>query len=305
MCSYERWTWRLNHASHGKAGLRHSAAHHEEWETQSRTLMPTIMTEFQILSDLHLENPSAYDVFLIPPKAPYLALLGDIGVIKDGGFFPFIKTQLARFQIVFFLLGNHEPYHSNWSYVREKIQQFSDSISSEQSLGSFVFLNRTRHDLSPDVTILGCTLYSRIEEAFMNDVSFGLNDFYQIDGWTVEDHCASHDADLKWLNEQVSYIARSEPQRKIVIFTHHSPISRDSRAVDPKHANSPLSSGFATDLSMEECWKTPQVRLWAFGHTHYNACFTEEDTGKQVVSNQRGYYFAQAQAFDAEMVIRV
>jgi hypothetical protein len=33
----------------------------------------------QILSDLHSEAPKAYDVFNILPKAPYLALLGDIG----------------------------------------------------------------------------------------------------------------------------------------------------------------------------------------------------------------------------------
>ena len=33
----------------------------------------------QILSDLHLDAPKAYDVFKIVPKAPYLALLGDVG----------------------------------------------------------------------------------------------------------------------------------------------------------------------------------------------------------------------------------
>ena len=53
------------------------------------------MVEFQILSDLHLENPSAYDVFGISPHAPYLALLGDISVVEDAGFFTFIETQLA------------------------------------------------------------------------------------------------------------------------------------------------------------------------------------------------------------------
>lgn len=67
------------------------------------------MSAFQILSDLHLESPSAYDVFKVSPKAPFLALLGDIGVVKDAGFIAFIQTQLRQFQIVFFLLGNHEP----------------------------------------------------------------------------------------------------------------------------------------------------------------------------------------------------
>jgi hypothetical protein len=35
----------------------------------------------QILSDLHLEAPKAYDIFEVVPKAPYLALLGDISNI--------------------------------------------------------------------------------------------------------------------------------------------------------------------------------------------------------------------------------
>lgn len=37
----------------------------------------------QILSDLHLEAPKAYDVFDIISKAPYLALLNDIGNVAS------------------------------------------------------------------------------------------------------------------------------------------------------------------------------------------------------------------------------
>ncbi|KAF2995302.1 hypothetical protein E8E14_003829 [Neopestalotiopsis sp. 37M] len=36
----------------------------------------------QTISDLHLETPKAYDVHEIPAKAPYLALLGDIGLFS-------------------------------------------------------------------------------------------------------------------------------------------------------------------------------------------------------------------------------
>jgi hypothetical protein len=70
------------------------------------------MVEIQIVSDLHLENPSAYEIFEVTPHAPYLALLGDMGVVEDAGFFTFIETQLAQFQVVFLLLGNHEPWQS-------------------------------------------------------------------------------------------------------------------------------------------------------------------------------------------------
>ncbi|KAJ5126783.1 hypothetical protein N7448_007562 [Penicillium atrosanguineum] len=261
----------------------------------------------QIVSDLHLEKPPTYDVFEIIPEAPYLALLGDIGLVRDDGFFTFIKAQLQKFQIVFLLLGNHEPWHSTWVKTKERIKQFSDSVKQQYStkdLGVFVFLDQTRYDLSSEVTILGCTLYSQISEQHRERISTGVNDFYHIDNWTVDDHNAAHRADLDWLNGQVSEIATSEPQRKIVVFTHYSPVAQDPRAVDPRHVDSPLSSGFATDLSMQECWKNSRVCLWAFGHTHYNTEFMEEGTGKLVVSNQRGYYSSHSKGFEPRKVVR-
>lgn len=262
----------------------------------------------QILSDLHLETPASYDLFHIPAQAPYLVLLGDIGNVKDDGFFEFIETQLHKFQIVFFLLGNHEPYYSNWSTAWAKIRAFSDMLntkrqSQSKKLGEFVFLNQTRYDLAPDITILGCTLYSQVTQAQEERVSFGLKDFYHILDWAVEDHNAAHRADVAWLNHQVSDIVRSNPQQKIMVFTHHSPVGGDSRATDPVHANSSISSAFATDLTGEVCWETAQVCLWAFGHTHYNCDFVDERTEKRIVANQRGYYFAQAKEFDPAKVI--
>ncbi|KAB8218090.1 acyl-CoA dehydrogenase mitochondrial precursor [Aspergillus novoparasiticus] len=246
------------------------------------------MASFQILSDLHLEAPEAYDLFDIAPKAPYLALLGDIG------------------NIVFFLLGNHEPYHSNWATARENMQKFSTTINQKrtqegQQLGEFVFMDQARYDISPHITVLGCILYSRVPKSQETHVSFGLNDFYHIEDWTVEAHCAAHEADRTWLNDQVSQIVKSEPRRKIVIFSHHSPTLTPA-AVDPVHANSPISSVFATDIAEEPCWKNTQVCLWAFGHTHYNCDFIDDKTGKRLVANQRGYYFAQSKAFDPEKV---
>ncbi|KAL4956769.1 acyl-CoA dehydrogenase/oxidase [Aspergillus filifer] len=251
------------------------------------------MAALQIVSDLHLENPRAYDLFHISRRAPYLALLGDIGTVKDDELFTFLEAQLQIFELVFFLLGNHEPYDSNWSSVKDRVKKFQDDIDRrrerEPGLGKFVFLDQTRYDISEEVTVLGCTLYSRVPAAQNEMVSYRLNDFYYISDWTVEAHCEAHDADLKWLNEQVSQIVASKPHHKIVIFTHHSPTA-DPEASDPAHINSPISSAFSTDLSQELCWQKPQVRLWSFGHTHYNCDYTEQRTGKRVMANQRALY---------------
>lgn len=264
--------------------------------------------QLQILSDLHLEAPPAYDVYQIPPRAPYLALLGDIGDSKSTGLINFLVQQLKNFDVVFFLLGNHEPYHSSWPDMKARLKAFAENVAQrrqkEKNLGHFVFLDRTRYDISDGVTVLGCTLYSNILDEQLEAVSFGLSDFYNIKDWDVHLHSQAHQGDLAWLNDQVRSISHAEPHRKIIILSHHSPVFRGP-ATNPKYAKSPVGSGFATDLSAEECWTNSGVKLWAFGHTHFNCDYKDEKTGKRVMTNQRGYYFAQSVGFDDKKVITI
>lgn len=283
--------------------------HHFQRTIDNNTMAPQSTFSFQLFSDLHLEAPKAYDVFELPAQSPCAALIGDIGCVKDKGLLEFLQLQLERFKLVFFLLGNHEPYHSNWHHATTTIEKFASDMkqlrNTNTALGEFVFLNRTRYDTDDEVTILGCTLYSMIgpTKDDMDRVSMGLNDFYKIDDWTVEQHNEAHIADLAWLNAEVQKIATQEPHRKVVILTHHSP-TKDPRGVDPRHANSPISSGFCTDLSEEVCWTSPCVKVWAFGHTHFNCDFGGRP-GWQVVTNQRGYYFAQADVYMGDKVIEI
>jgi len=76
-------------------------------------------------------------------------------------------------------------------------------------------------------------------------------------------------------------------------------------ASNPKNAGSPILSGFSSDLSGEICWSSVNVRVWAFGHTHFNCDFLEQGSGKRVVTNQRGYYFNQSEGFDECKTIEV
>ncbi|RMJ23309.1 ser Thr protein phosphatase [Aspergillus sp. HF37] len=262
----------------------------------------------QILSDLHLESPTAYDVFHVDPKAPFLALLGDVGYVKDDGFFPFLRKQLEIFQIVFLVLGNHEPYASSWAETKASVERFRDDVGDSagkgEALGKLVLLEQTRYDVSPTLTILGCTLFSHIVPEQAENVSFGLNDFYHTRDWSIEAHTEAHLADLSWLNQEVASISHLEPDRKVIILTHYCP-STDENVVAPRHRGSKLSSGFMTDLSNNLCWQSDIVTLWAFGHTHFNCDFLDSTTGKRVMSNQRGYYFAQSAGFDGEKIVEV
>ncbi|GAB1312202.1 Ser/Thr protein phosphatase superfamily [Madurella fahalii] len=263
----------------------------------------------QVLSDLHLEAPKAYDVFEIEPKAPYLALLGDIGNVAahKHDYFEFLTRQLQQFRIVIFVPGNHEAYHSNWPETLDTLRAFQKDARKSPSLGEFILLDRGVFQLPDSNTvILGCSLFSRIPPESHMAVSTGLNDFFQTDEWDVDAHNEMHNRDLSWLNAQVANLEGSDV--KIIIFSHWSP-TLDARAIDPRHVGSRITSAFSTDLSREKCFKSDKVKLWAFGHTHYNCDFVaerEDGAGPlRLVANQRGYYFAQSDGFNSEKTIEV
>ncbi|KAI0010448.1 Ser/Thr protein phosphatase superfamily [Xylariaceae sp. FL0662B] len=273
------------------------------------------MVGLQIISDLHLESPKAYDIFDITPKAPYLALLGDIGYVSHGReYFGFLRRQLSRFRVVFLVMGNHEPWHSTWEDTKRAVRQFERDIQGErqtrQDIGELVVLDRTRYEIAVSskgegaVVILGCTLFSRVPTESVEAVGFGVNDFYHTAGWTVERHNAAFEEDLGWLNDQVASLRRSSKGRRAVVLTHYNPTA-DPRTSDPRHRDSPIRSGFATDLSGEICWRSEDVAVWAFGHTHFNCDFEDGVTGKRVLTNQRGYYFSQAAGFVEDKVVEL
>ncbi|KAI1352586.1 Ser/Thr protein phosphatase superfamily [Xylaria sp. FL0043] len=267
------------------------------------------MVNLQVISDIHLESPKAYDIFEITPKAPYLALLGDVGYVShEQGYFDFLRRHLLKFRTIFLVLGNHEPWHSTWDATKEAVRGFERKISQERQssagLGEIVLLDRAiyhiKEEAEESVAIIGCTLFSRVPAQSIEAVSFGVNDFYRIENWTVEEHNAMFEGDLQWLNEQVLSLRGN----KIVVLTHYSP-TFDERTTDPKHRASPIHAGFASDLSNSLVWLSGDVAVWAFGHTHFNCDYVDERTGKRVVTNQRGYYFSQSLGFDEDKVIEL
>lgn len=264
----------------------------------------------QILSDLHLETPKSYDVFEVTPKAPYLALIGDIGTVvaHKADFLDFIKRQLQQFRAVLFVPGNHEAYHSNWTDTLQVLQEFEKTVCDDGSLGQFVLLDRETFRLpGSDIVVLGCSLFSQVPDQQRDHVSVGLNDFFQTKDWDVPDHNEAHSRDLAWLNATVGALVEKEDDIKIIIMTHWSP-STDARAVDPRHRQSSISSAFSTDLSQQLCFTSQRVKVWAFGHTHYNCEFKAKRDGGEplrLVTNQRGYYFSSSAGFDPEKVIEL
>ena len=265
---------------------------------------------FQIVSDLHLETHPSYDSYKLPQTAPYLALLGDIGHVNEASLFAFLEKQLHRYWAVFYLIGNHEPKGLTLADARARVRAFAarmDALRARSTVGRFVFLERARYDLTPGVTVLGCTLFSRVRPDQAAAVQARLVDLRDTREWAVAEHNRAHAADLEWLNDEVARLAREEPERRVAVFTHHSPCGDDPRATNPRHEGSEVSSGFATDLRGEVCWAGSNVTLWAFGHTHWNCNFVveESEARKTVLANQKGYSRMVRDDFNAKKIFEV
>lgn len=274
-------------------------------QTSLRSILNLASESFQVLSDLHLEVGQQYSSFTIPPIAANLILAGDVGRLTDyDGYLGFIKSQTDQFKRVFLVLGNHEFYGISF---RDGLQK-AKKLEAETCLnGRLILLQNSRLDIpGSSVTVVGCTLWSRIPADAEDIVRSKIKDFQRIDSWTVEAHNAAHNTDICWLMDEIKSIRQqtqnTKKPRTILVVTHHAPSIAGTSS--PQHTLNPWNSAFATDVLHEDGWDG--VKVWAFGHTHFTTEFKVD--GIKVLSNQRGYVFPwskqQTKAdFDARKVI--
>ncbi|KAL4750532.1 hypothetical protein BDW72DRAFT_213292 [Aspergillus terricola var. indicus] len=264
-------------------------------------------TSFQVLSDLHLEVNQQYLTFEIPLCSKHLILAGDIGCLLDyDNYLGFLQRQTDRFNLVFLVLGNHEFYHDTFAAGLQKARQ----LEQEPSLrGRLILLHQRRYDIPGScVTILGCTLWSKVPDEAREIVRSKIQDFRKIQDWTVDDHNGSHEADLAWLLGEIESIRSDNKtmtqERSILVVTHHAPSLQKTSS--PQHANTPWSSAFGTEI-LPRFPKSSGIKTWVYGHTHYATEFINQ--GIRVVANQRGYAFPWSEGpkdgFDIEKVIHV
>ncbi|KIV97711.1 hypothetical protein PV10_01425 [Exophiala mesophila] len=249
-------------------------------------------SRFQILSDLHLEVGDQYLTYHIPVQAPFLILAGDIGRLQDyDKYLSFIATQCAQFDAVYLVLGNHEFYGISRTEGLAHAQRLEKDA---KTLGRLKVLYRTRLDIDPSLSILGCTLQSNIRPENRAVVESRVKDFQRIPNWTVDLHNEEHQRDLDWLRAEIDSISSeselSSKAKHILVISHHAPIKNGSS--HPKNERSPWGDAFATDL-LGVYKELSKVQCWVFGHTHYTTQWREY--GVNLVSNQRGHVLGPGQ----------
>ncbi|KAL9614946.1 MAG: hypothetical protein Q9167_000588 [Letrouitia subvulpina] len=237
------------------------------------------------MSDLHLEVGQQYQDFIIPAKAPFLVLAGNVGNLTNYELYlAFLKTQCTNFERVFLVLGSHEFFGT----TRQEGIRLAKSLAAENVLnGKLSVLHRERVDMDC-VTILGCTLNSHIAPKDFDAVAASTKDFLEIENWTVRDHNQEHSFDIEWLVGEINKIRSNEDgeNRRIIVITHHAPIMK---AVSmSSNVENPCSSALATDLLENMKYPTLSgVAWWIFGRARHRCQISQG--GVNVMSNPRGY----------------
>jgi len=245
---------------------------------------------WQLASDIHLEFSGTYEILpKIPVLASALALLGDIGYPNKKIYKQFLLEQASRFEHVLVIAGNHEYY--NQENVDKANQDIEDICSEKDNLH---FLNKSSVEIG-NIVFLGCTLWPRIPEEYLQAVSYMCNDYRAIKlAPTDEDEEGQkktltptitnewHAEHVQWIADEVERIKQEQPDKKVVVLTHHAPSKYECT-----YPSSRGEIGEEIEYDNLEYLLGDPIIAWGFGHTHWSSDFIIN--GTRVVSNQSGY----------------
>ncbi|KAL3931185.1 MAG: hypothetical protein SGARI_004271 [Bacillariaceae sp.] len=278
--------------------------------------------QIQIASDLHIEFfDETEDLnFLIEPKAPILALLGDVGYACTNQLRKFLLAQSERFEQVWFLAGNHEYYnHRDTEYSVTEQTAWLQQVASERRNLHFLEKERTEFSFANgSVVVLATTLWSDIPDNYLEEAERFLNDYHLSYNHLANDTSPRllraidtrqwYRENLDWLQSQLSsiyeqnklraqkdYAQEAALQTKVVVLTHHTPLMTGTSA--PQFEGMDSTHCFSSNLQNLLSQPYSPIEVWACGHTHYNfdlgVAQDNRSDGEsklvRVVSNQRGY----------------
>jgi len=242
---------------------------------------------FKIISDLHLEFMSISEINEIVHNInnsshdcnynctnEYLILAGDITTYKYKHYLNILFYNL-QYTKIFFILGNHEYYHSNESI--NVVQEYRNICKEYDNV---VFLENDKYIIENGPMIIGATLWSNID-----------NEGYSM----MADHnFISKESILKKHNESLTFIIdtiNNTHDTDVIVITHHLP-SKTFILPKYKYYN---NTGFASNC--DELFKKP-ITHWIFGHTHTQ--IQRKINGVNFLCNPLGYKHENAK-YDYEL----
>jgi predicted phosphohydrolase len=227
----------------------------------------------RVLSDLHLEFND--DFYLDIPEGDVLVLAGDICLAADyDNYHPFFEQCVAKYNKVFYVMGNHEAYHSSIEDTRRILKE---KLPKEISLLD----NRSEYYLPEKVHFIGATLwtnFNNLDIDLMQDASQYMNDYHLIDGFTPEKALQEHLNTHEWFERCIPTLKKG----KVIVVTHHAP---SQSSVKGRYIDSKGCYGNDMDSFIQ---KNSSISHWIHGHIHHNNDYMIGDC--RVISNTRGYF---------------
>lgn len=252
----------------------------------------------RIISDIHADiNKDRHYVFDFGND--FVINCGD----TSGDFFTtrdWIKTYMIEGVSV---TGNHLGYtdlgERAKTCTKEGVPYNLQPKNGQQKMLQITFHSTRTPVLSNDmyefqnIIFLGNTLYTdfklfgeKNQIACMAEAGAKVNDFrycsyYQIEKrkrnkkekahkvgnivpFTPSIHVELFNVCVQWLRNRLEYFKRNNITKPVVIVTHHVPTPY---GVMPEFKHDPISAAFASDVR-DLVYEYPQIRLWAYGHTH-------------------------------------
>lgn len=248
--------------------------------------------QFKILSDLHLEFDPDYRVQ--KNNASVLLLCGDICVpayfmrgenspyhVIAQKFVSFFEDAASKFELVFYILGNHEYYKG---YVEDTVEILRKNLGHIPNL---IILDNEYFDLN-GIRIIGTTLWTDLNKncpITENYIKHRLNDYHLVQWKTKQyrklnpfDTFNFHKNNMIFLKDSI------DKTKKNIIMSHHAP---SSLSVHDKYKEDRyMNGGYYSDLS-DFILDNPEISLWFHGHMHDS--FDYEIGSTRVLTNPKGY----------------
>lgn len=264
------------------------------------------------VSDLHLEFSD-----LELPGGEVLILAGDICEVKNvrpnsydpngimfnfenrhrrpDRYIRFFLEECAKYQQVFYVMGNHEHYHGRFDRTAGLIQEF---------LPANVRLLENDCVDYRGVMFMGATLWTDLNRG--NPISENMIRQYMNDYSAITNHYQDQDRYFKLIPTETLKVHRrtveyfrqtlaANRDRTFVVITHHGP---SFQSVGPEFKDDfHINGAYASDLD-QFILNHSNIRYWIHGHMHHSNDYQIGST--RVLTNPRGYvgYERSSEDFD-------
>ena len=193
--------------------------------------------KFQIASDIHLElletakdfHPEDNETFrfIIEPQSPILILAGDITSLHAKCTISFLQWCSQKFEHTFWVMGNHE-YYSQITIPKDSILEHYRRLCPD----NVHILDNETYTLE-NILFVGTTLWSNIPEEDDLEIQYRINDYRRIYNEEGRKICpaevrAAFKKNIQFLDNTIA----SNPDKQIVIISHHAPLNKDTSFAD-------------------------------------------------------------------------